>query len=131
MARGNWFDLHPDPRDQSRFLPQLPRNAARTGMGVRFVQRLDDNVYVIAEHASLLAVERKTVDYRQCIRGNGRSQPLDDVAVIVVVRWLDQDQREAFARTLVSSHGKRSQAERRSMQKYTNLRADRIHNCEG
>src|SRR5580704_4257731 len=96
--------LHANQRDQSRLFAKFARNAIRPDMRISFVQRLDDDVDVIPQHAPLLAVERKAIDHRQRVRRNRRPQPLDDVAVIVVVRWFDQNQRKALPRSLVSPH---------------------------
>ena len=88
-------------------MPRLPRKApamlVRPDARVRLVDGRDLDVDVVAEHAALFAFERQSVQHGQRVRGNGRAQPLDDVAVVVVVRRLDENQREAF-RCLLHSH---------------------------
>src|SRR3569833_2214043 len=59
---------------------------------------------VVAQHLALGAVAREAVERRQRVRGDGRQRPLDDVAVVVVMRRLHQNQAELLARC---AHGNR------------------------
>ena len=69
-------------------------------MRIALVEGRNDDFDIVTEHAPLLAVERKAVKHRERIRGNGGAQPLDDVSIVVVVRWFDQHQRESLAHPL-------------------------------
>ena len=56
------------------------------------------DIDVFAEHAALGGVIRYAVDAGQRIRRQRRPEPLDDVAVVVVMRRLDEKQHKSFAR---------------------------------
>src|SRR6188472_2006705 len=47
------------------------------------------------EHLPLGGVSCKAIEGRQGIRRNGRAFPLDDVAIVVVMRWLHEDETKA------------------------------------
>ena len=70
----------------------------RSGLiaSVGFVEGADFDFDLLAQHAALSAIERQAVQHGQRIGRNGGAEPLDDVAVIVVMRRLDQHQRESF-----------------------------------
>ena len=84
--------LHADHGDQ----------AAAAGLGdfagdpfgpyarIGFVDRVDFHSDVFAEHAPRLAVQRQPVEHGERVGGNGRTDPLNHIAVIVVMRRLDQ-----------------------------------------
>ena len=58
--------------------------------GIAFVAGLDFDIDVGPERAVLRALHDQSVDARQAVRGDQRTQPLDDIAVPVVMRRLDQ-----------------------------------------
>ncbi len=69
---------------------------------VALVADLDFDVDVRSEHVVLRALHDQSVNARQTVRGNQRTQPLDDVTVAVVMRRLDQsDVKCACRRGLV------------------------------
>ena len=96
--------LHAYQRDQTAPTAQLPRNALRADARIGLIESRDFDLDVVAEHAPLLAIERQPIHHRQRVRRNGGTQPLDDVAVVVVVRRLDQHQREALRGLLCGPH---------------------------
>jgi hypothetical protein len=49
-----------------------------------------------AEHLAGAAVQRETVHHRQRVRWHSGAKPLDDVAVVVIVRGLDKHNGEAL-----------------------------------
>ena len=73
-----------------------PRNTLRVDAGIGLVDGGDIDDDVIAQHAALVAVQSQAIQHRQSIGRNRRTQPLNDVSVVVVVRWLDQDQGETL-----------------------------------
>ena len=86
--------LHPDQRDHSLIGEDALRNAGDVDDGVALVVNLDLDLDVRAENMALRAFVKQAVDAGQAVRGDGRAPPLDDVAVIVIVRRLDQNDRE-------------------------------------
>ena len=66
---------------------------ARVGL----VDRQGDNVDIRSQHLALAAVFRQSVERGQGIGGNVRPQPSDRIAVVVVMRGLDQHQLEGRA----------------------------------
>jgi hypothetical protein len=73
---------------------QLARETLDADAGVVLVHGLDVDVDVVAEDAPLAAVEGEAMHDGERVRWNGGAEPLDDVAVVVVVRGLNQDERE-------------------------------------
>ena len=98
--------LHSDEGDQAAAAGarDVARNTLRVDARIRFVEGLDIDGDVIAEHAALPAVERQAIQHRQRIGRNRGAQPLNDVSVFVVVRWLDQNQRETLGGFRQHSH---------------------------
>ena len=88
--------LHADQGDQptSVRFADLPDDAVGPDPRVGLVPGGDPDLDVFAQHPPLSAVERKAVHRRQGIGRNRRASPLDDVAVVVVVGGLDQEQVE-------------------------------------
>jgi hypothetical protein len=74
-------------------------NAIGTDAGVGLVIGVDDDLDFVAEHAPLGAVEGKPVQRRERIRRDDRAKPLDHVAVVVVMRRLDEREDEALSRS--------------------------------
>src|SRR6266540_7276408 len=65
---------------------------------MRLVNRLDGDGNPRPEDLALCAIGRNAVDGCQRIRGNQRTPPADHVAIVVVVRRLDQNELEASLR---------------------------------
>ena len=57
---------------------------------IGLVDRDHLDVDVVAEHASGVAIAGDSIEHRQRIGWYGRAQPLDDIAVVVIMRRLDQ-----------------------------------------
>ena len=93
---GAWklVGLHSRQGDQAAATAagDAPRNALRLDARIGFVEGGDVDDHVVAEYAALVAVQSQAVQHRQSIGRNPGAQPLNDVSVVVVVRWLDQDQ---------------------------------------
>jgi hypothetical protein len=70
-------------------------DALRLDASVGLVEHGDDDVDIGTQHAALGAVAGETIKIGERRRRDRRAQPLDDVAVIVVMRRLDQNQRKA------------------------------------
>src|SRR5579871_746284 len=86
--------LHPDQRDHALIRQNAPRNGGNVDDGVALVVDLDLNIHVGAKGARFRAFVKEAVDTRERVRGNGRATPLNDVAVVVVMRRLDQGDSE-------------------------------------
>jgi hypothetical protein len=82
--------LNADKRDQASLAAKLARDAIRANAGVGFVESGDDEFGIVAEDAAALGLEREAVEDGEGVRRNRGAEPLDDVAVVVVMRWLDQ-----------------------------------------
>lgn len=63
-------------------------------MRVGFVEGVDFNFNVVAQDLLFGAFERKAVQHRQAVRRNRRPEPLYDIALVVVMRRLDEYQAE-------------------------------------
>src|ERR1051325_8435447 len=105
-ARGDWFDCTPasmtmtppavsllraEEQDHAAagFLDH-PRQPLRADARVGLVEGVNVERDAVAQDPALRAVARQPVQRRQRVRRDRRAQPLDDVAIVVVVRWLDQ-----------------------------------------
>jgi hypothetical protein len=96
-----------------RFLDHASQ-AFGTDARVRFVKWVNLDLDVVAEHVPLRAVARQAKDRRERVRRNGRAEPLDHIAVVVVMRRLDENQ----AKTLRSARGcGRGRHQRRTIHK--------------
>ena len=101
-ARGNWLDWTPT----SITMPAparsiIAREASGTDARVGLVESVDFEFDVRAENGAFGAILRKPIERGERVRGNWRAKPLDDVAVVVVMRRLDEHQAEAPPRTRV------------------------------
>jgi hypothetical protein len=68
-----------------------------TNHRVGFVQRFDTNLDIGAEHPPLARVKHQSVQTRQRVGGDEAAPPLDNVALVIVVRGLDQLDDKFFA----------------------------------
>ena len=99
-ARGYWFDCTPTRPTRPKFPSRLKSAMSRSirtrvlvsSIGVHF------DVDVRAEHLALGGLHRDPVDRRERIRRHEVAEPADDVAVVVVMRRLDQHDAEAALR---------------------------------
>ena len=98
-ARGKLVGLHADQADQpaASAAADLLDDLVGPDAGVGLVPDGDPDLDVVAQHAALGAVERKAVQRRQRVGGNRRARPLDDIALVVVVRRLDQEKMEGLS----------------------------------
>src|SRR6185437_3882780 len=84
--------LDPDQEDEpdivvpAKPLDDLGRPDARADL----VGGVDVDLDIVAEHAALPGILEQAVDGGERVRRNEGAEPLDDVAVVVVVRRLDQ-----------------------------------------
>jgi hypothetical protein len=91
--------LHADQHDSAGacLLDQL-RDAVGADAGVGLVPGMEDDLDLVAEDAPLGAIAGEPVKGCERIRWNDGAPPLDDVAIIVVMRRLDERENEALAR---------------------------------
>src|SRR6202044_3052229 len=72
--------------------------------GVALVAGIDLDVDVGTEHAVIGALPHQPIDAGERVRRQGRAQPLDDIAVLVVMRRLDQlDPKRALGQITVQT----------------------------
>ena len=92
---GKLVGLDPDQPDESPARrPYATSRRAHVDNRVALVISLDCDVDVGAERALSGASGDEAIDAREAVGGNGRAAPLDDVAVVVVVRRLDENDPE-------------------------------------
>src|SRR5205085_9272005 len=77
----------------------LPDYAVGANPAICLVISVDADVDIGAEHAAALRVLGEAVQRGQRVGRDGRPEPLDRVAVIVVMRRLDQDEVEERGRS--------------------------------
>ena len=91
--------LNADQRDHSADRPRMRFEiAGNVDDRVALVVDLDLDIDVGAENARLGAFGEQAVDAGEAVRGDRRAPPLDDIAVVVVMRRLDQNDRELALR---------------------------------
>ena len=85
--------LHADQADQRLAAAALDVGDDAVGAHPRIglVERLDEDVDVGPEHAALAAILAQAIERGQRIGRDVGAQPSDRIAVVVVVRRLDQD----------------------------------------
>jgi hypothetical protein len=86
--------LHAHQRDNSGTPSQPPQDAFRPNARIGFVEGCYGDLNVVAKHAAFLAIERETIHDRKRVRGNGGTEPLDNIPVVIVVGRLDQHHEE-------------------------------------
>jgi hypothetical protein len=88
--------LHPDQPDEARAGgAQAPDRALDADDRVALVVHLDLDVDLGPERLPLRAFGQQAVDAGEAVGRDGGAMPLDDIAVGVVVRRLDQDDEES------------------------------------
>jgi hypothetical protein len=89
--------LHADQTDETEIAMRLEAREQRRHIDARIglVDHLDVDSGVRAEHLPFGAIHCDAVDGGKRIRGDQRPPPADDIAVIVIVRWLDQNELKA------------------------------------
>ena len=98
--------LDADERDQPEIAVTSKTGEKRgyVDARVRLVDHLDVDGDVRPENLPLGAIGRNAVDGGERIRGDHRAPPADHVAVVVVMRRLDQDELEASLRDRLRLH---------------------------
>jgi hypothetical protein len=93
---GELVGLHAHQADQAASAGPLEvgDDAIRPHTGVGLVERLDNDVDVRTQHLPMAAVLAQAVEGGQRVGRDVRAQPGDRIAVVVVVRRLDQHQLE-------------------------------------
>ena len=86
--------LRPHDADQGApaLLLQAPDNAARNDTAIGFVVGLDIDPDAGAEHLALPRILRQAEHTGERVRRHNRAEPLDRIAVVVVVGRLDKDE---------------------------------------
>ena len=89
--------LHPHQRQQAEIVvaPEAADQLGDVDAGIGLVDQVDIDLDVLAEHMPLGAIEGETVDRGERIRWDQGPPPANDVAVIVVMGRLDQDELKA------------------------------------
>ena len=108
---GEFVRLRADDADQAdaAILGDAARDLARAHAGIGLVHGHDVDRQIGAEQLPLGRAERKAIDRGKRVRRHGRAQPLHDIAVIVVMRRLDQDELKARAGAVPASMGPQPQ----------------------
>ena len=91
--------LHADQADEAEIIvgAHLGDDAVDADARIGLVDRRDLDVDVGPENFALRAVVEQAVDAGQRIRRHRRAEPADDIAVVVIMRRLDQHDAEALA----------------------------------
>ena len=91
---GKLIRLDADQGDHSAVGKNALRNRGKIDDGVALVVDLELDIDVGAENARFGAFQQQAIDAGQAVRWDRRATPLDDIAVVVVMRRLDQNDRE-------------------------------------
>src|SRR3984957_12039036 len=86
--------LDADQGDHAAIREDSLRDGRKINDGVAFVVDLELDLDVGAEHVVVRAFAQQSVDTGEAVRGDCRAPPLDDIAVVIVMRRLDQNDRE-------------------------------------
>ena len=89
--------LHPHQRQQPEIVvaAEAADQLRDVDAGIGLVDQVDVDLDVVAEHVPPGAIEGEAIDRGEGIGGDQRPPPADDVAVIVVMGRLDQDELKA------------------------------------
>ena len=96
--------LHAHQRNQhpAAGADNLANDAIRTDAPIRLVIGVETNLDARAQHGAALRILTQRIETGQRVRRNGRPEPLNRVAIVVVVRWLDHDEVEKAGVAMVS-----------------------------
>jgi hypothetical protein len=99
--------LHADQADQrlAAAAAHLSSDLVGTDAGVGLVERLDDHVDTGAEDLTPPAVLAEAVERGQRVRRNVGAEPSNRVAVVVVMRRLDQNQMKGLTLHITAHRG--------------------------
>ena len=99
--------LHADETDHAKaaVVLDLAGDALGADAGVGLVDGEDLDVHVLAKNLIFHAFLRDAKQAGERIRGQRRLPPLDDIALVVVVRRLDQEQQKSSTRYAVRHPG--------------------------
>src|SRR4051794_6826890 len=83
--------LHPNQRNKAKsvVVRKQGANLSNTDARISFVDHGAIKVNVWAEHGAMSGVARKAVNDSERVRRDERPRPLNDVAVVVIMRRLD------------------------------------------
>src|SRR3954453_21806348 len=98
---GKLVRLPPDKPDQGAAagLADRPDDTLRTHPPVRLVIGMQDYFGIGPKDLAPLRVFREAIQAGQGIGRNGGPKPLDRVAVVVIVGWLDEDEMQQRGRS--------------------------------
>ena len=90
---GKLVRLHADQADQAKtvVVAEQVYNLFDLHACVGLVDGTDGDFYVLAKNTTLRGVVRERIKIGKRVRWDRRSPPLDDIAVVVVMRRFDQD----------------------------------------
>ena len=96
---GKLVRLHADNANESQaaVLRDAPRDRSRLHSRVGFIDRENIDGKRGAEDLARGSAHGKAIDGSERVRRHGRAEPLHDITVSVVMRWLDEDELEAPA----------------------------------
>ncbi len=87
----------PDHAEAARFT-EAAQQFRHIDAGIGFVDDVDLDIDVGAQHAALRAIERHAMQRGKRVRRHEPAPPADDVAVIVIVRGFDEHDAETTPR---------------------------------
>jgi hypothetical protein len=98
--------LHADETDQAEAAEPLEvgDDLLRLDPRIGLIERRHVDGHVGPQHLALGGVDREPIERSQRVRRHDRTEPLNHVAVVVVMRWLDQDQLKAALRSNAVRH---------------------------
>ena len=97
---GKLIGLYPDQPDKSPAgLPDPADDTVDIDDGVGFVVSFQSDLDFGAERVCSRTIGECAIDDSEAVRGDSRAKPLNDIAVIVVMRRLDQDDQESASRS--------------------------------
>ncbi len=107
-VNGPWklVGLNTDQRHQplAPSRPDLPDDPLRSDPAIGLVERGGDDVNLVSEHPTVLAVEGKAVENRQRVRRDVRAEPLDHVSVVIVMGRFDQVEAKHLSPGVPGAH---------------------------
>ncbi len=108
---GELVGLDPDEADETAACLLDPLDdAGHVDDGVAFVIGLDVDVDIRPQGPGMGANLENAVNAGEAVGGDGRAHPLDDIAPLVIVRGLDEDDFEGALGHVLSPGGATSEA---------------------
>ena len=88
------LDAHQSDQSKIVILPEVLKERRNIDPGVGLIDHCHIDVDIRPQHLALGAIDGNTIDGRKRVGRYHRPPPANDISVIIVMRWFDEDEPE-------------------------------------